>query len=109
MGNYYFTCDEVEVHGDEVYLVEAKHTETDEFPKKGDIKDGLLKLALFTNLRKVTVEGHQYRAVPFLKLTTRSRKLSLSDTQADILESVKKEAALNGFGIRINDRSVNLT
>jgi len=44
-----------------------------------------------------------------LKLTTRSRKLSLSDTQADILESVKKEAALNGFGIRINDRSVNLT
>lgn len=108
-GKYYFTCDEVEVHGDEVYLVEAKHTETDEFPKEGDIKDGLLKLALFTNLRKVTVEGHQYRAAPFLKLTTRSRKLSLSDKQANILESMKKEAALNGFGIRINGRSVNLT
>ncbi len=44
---YYLTCDEVEIHGDEIYLVEAKHTNKDELPSRDNIKDGLVKMILF--------------------------------------------------------------
>ena len=107
-GTYYFTCDEAEVHSGEVRLIEAKHTETGELPKEGDIKDGLLKMTLFTNLKKTTINGRQYRPVPILKLTTRHRQLSLSNKERDLLGSLKLEATSNGFGIRINNKPVSL-
>ncbi len=106
-GAYYFTCDEVEIHSGEVYLIEAKHTETAEFPKEADIKDGLLKMTLLSNLKQATIDNRQYRPVPILKLTTTRRQPSLNDKERDVLEKLKREAAVNGFRIRINNKIVS--
>ena len=70
-GCYFFTCDEVEVHRNKLYLVEGKHTRTGILPSQGDIKDGLIKMILFTNLEKVTVGKRKYKPIPVLKLTAR--------------------------------------
>lgn len=69
-GNYYFTSDEVELHENDIYLIDAKHTKTDNLPSINDIKDGLLKMILFTNLENVKSNGRNLNPVPILKLTT---------------------------------------
>jgi len=51
-GYYYFTSDEVMTDKQTIYLIEGKHTKTDSLPSLGDIKDGLLKMILFTNFRR---------------------------------------------------------
>lgn len=105
-GYYYFTCDEVEIHRDEVHLVEGKHTKTDKLPSSDDIKDGLLKMALFTNLENVIIEGHEYKPKAVLKLTTGDKfDFSLvNETQKELLEILGSEAIKNGFRIKINDK-----
>lgn len=54
-GYYYLTCDEVEIHGKTVYLIEGKHTRVARLPSLGAIKDGLLRMMLYTNLKNVTI------------------------------------------------------
>ena len=38
------TCNEAEIDGEEIRLIEGKHTSTDRLPSDNDIKDGLLKI-----------------------------------------------------------------
>ena len=104
-GNYYLTCDEVEIHGDEIYLIEAKHTNKDELPSLGDIKDGLVKMILFTNLEHLKIGETNYNPVPILKLTTGKgfSLSSLSRSQKNRLTNLKRKAETNGFRIMIND------
>jgi hypothetical protein len=71
-GYYYLTCDEVELHEKNLYLIEGKHTKTDKLPSLVDIKDGLVKMILFTNLEDVKVDEENYNPIPILKLTTGS-------------------------------------
>jgi len=68
-GYYYFTCDEVEIHGNELYLIEGKHGKN-EYPSLNDVKDGLLKMILYTNLKKVYYNNKEFIPIPILKLTT---------------------------------------
>jgi len=104
-GHYYFTCDEVEIHGQDIYLIEAKHTNKDKLPSTGDVKDGLLKMMLFTNLKDVRIEGVRYNPIPILKLTTADgfRLNSLSSSDEKCLAALKEEAQLNGFRVIINE------
>ena len=104
-GNYYLTCDEVEIHGDEIYLIEAKHTNKDELPSLGDIKDGLVKMILFTNLENLNADERDYIPVPVLKLTTGEgfSLNSLNRSQKNRLMNLRREAETNGFRIIIND------
>lgn len=104
-GNYYFTCDEIELHGNDVFLIDAKHTKEDELPHLGDIKDGLLKMILFTNLEDVKVDNKTFNPVPILKLTTANTfKLEdINESQKEMLEILKKESKINGFKIMINE------
>lgn len=104
-GNYYFTSDEMHVKGEKIYLVDAKHTNANKLPSVGDIKDGLLKMILFTNLEEVNFGGKTFILVPVLKLTTGSKfNLRKSDSsQKVLLGRLKKEAEINGFKIIIND------
>ena len=103
-GNYYFTSDEVELHNKDIWLIDAKHTKTDNLPSLGDIKDGLLKMMLFTNLKEVKIDGKNLNPVPILKLTTGDNFSieKLNDEQKKFLEVLKKEAKTNGFRILIN-------
>ena len=104
-GEYYFTCDEFEIHGEELYLIEGKHTEAGRLPSLGDIKDGLLKMALFTNLEDTRIDEGHYNPVPILKLTTgsgfSSKSLTLSQTK--LLNLLREEARTNRFKMLVND------
>lgn len=43
-------ANEVEIHEEDTYLIEGKHTITGNLPFESDIKDGLIKIMLFTNM-----------------------------------------------------------
>jgi len=111
-GKYYFTTDEIIIENNKIYLIEAKHSKTNILPSIGDIKDGLLKMILYTNLENVSINGNEYSAVPILKLT--SSKLSsdiyknnfekdtqLNNKQKKFLKSLFNEADENNFKIVI--------
>jgi len=104
-GYYYFTCDEIELHGEEVHLIEGKHTKTGDLPAESDIKDGLIKMVLYTNLENVTVQQQKFTPIPVLKLTTNDQfdLNSLSTRKKNFLEALKQEACHNGFKVKIND------
>jgi DNA-dependent RNA polymerase auxiliary subunit epsilon len=101
-GFYYFTADEVEIKGRDVYLIEAKHSKGS-LPSIGDIKDGLIKMILFTNLENVKMDGKNYNPKPVLKLTIENHfdPENLNATQKRNLELLNKEAKTNGFAIKI--------
>jgi hypothetical protein len=104
-GNYYFTSDEVEINKENVSLIEAKHTKENKLPSIGDIKDGLLKMILFTNLENVKINNKYYNPIPILKLTTGSGFdiENINDPNKKILNLLKKEAKINKFRIIINN------
>lgn len=54
-GEYYFTVDEFFVLDGRVFLVEKKHSAKSKFPSANDIKDAFIKLALFSNINKLTL------------------------------------------------------
>lgn len=107
-GYYYFTCDEVEINSPNIYLIEGKHSAKNVIPSFGDIKDGLLKMILFTNLENVRVGNIKYEPVPVLKLTS-DIELSvglLSKSQIEQLRLLKEEAQVNGFKVQVNDKEL---
>lgn len=103
-GNYYFTSDEIELHNKEIHLIDVKHTKEDKLPSLLDIKDGLLKMILFTNLEEVKINSEKFTPLPILKLTTANTfKIDrVNKPRKEMLEVLKKEAKTNGFSILIN-------
>lgn len=103
-GVYYFTCDEVKLSGQSICLSEGKYTRGKGLPSLLDVKDGLLKMVLFTNLEAVKVNSKTYTPVPILQLTVGKdfQIESLNKSQTEILNLLRKEAKINGFQILIN-------
>ncbi len=108
-GVYYFTCDEVKFDGNRILLVEGKHSEKSLIPSLSDIKDGLLKMVLFSNLKNVTVDGVEYDPIPVLKLTTLKNfsSESLTVSQREVIMLLKKEAEVNNLKIEINGKDLS--
>jgi len=100
-GYYYFTSDEAEVKGNNVFLIEGKHSKNNSLPSLEDIKDGLLKMILFTNLEDVKIDSKKYNSIAVLKLTVEDHfnENSLTSSQKEILLLLRKEAKANGFKI----------
>jgi len=69
-GQYFFTVDEVFFDKNTVYLIESKHSKRTILPSKGDIKDGLLKMILYSNLCEVEVDGKPMKSKAVLNLTS---------------------------------------
>jgi hypothetical protein len=105
-GHYYFTCDEVVISGENIFLIEGKHTKTGNLPSLGDIKDGLLKMILWVNLENVRVGKESYNPIPVLKLTTGKSTGELSKPQEEVLNLLKKEAIVNEFKVKINNEVI---
>lgn len=107
-GYYYFTCDEVYIDRETVYLVEGKHSKQSLIPSLEDIKDGLVRMILFTNIKEVEVEGKKYFPVGVLKLTSNRKfsKESLRKSQLEQLRLLKKEAEENHFQVLINNTNL---
>ena len=107
-GYYFFTCDEVKIENEFIYLIEGKHSKQSLIPSLEDIKDGLLKMILFTNLKEVKVENKKYIPIPILKLTSdfvfNEKKLNAS--QVELFKLMKEEAKENGFEITINNKKI---
>lgn len=86
-GYYYFTVDEIEMKKESISLIEGKYTKVANLPALEDIKDGLMKMILFTNLEEVKIKKKLYIPVPILKLTTRKgfKVNKLNQSQRNIL------------------------
>jgi hypothetical protein len=102
-GKYFFTSDEIELHNDRLFLIEGKHTKTDRLPSLGDIKDGLLRMILLTNLKDVQVKEEKYTPIPVLKLTTGS-EFKIKPRHRVLLNRLKEESLTNGFKIMLNSQ-----
>ncbi|OIO76027.1 MAG: hypothetical protein AUJ85_01485 [Elusimicrobia bacterium CG1_02_37_114] len=102
-GCYYFTSDEVEIKDDRIYLVEGKHSKLGSLPSLEDIKDGLLKMLLFSNLEDVKIGSKKYNHVSMLKLTVAGgfKEQNLSESQKSNLDILRKEAQTNNFKLNI--------
>ncbi len=111
-GKYYFTTDEIKLEKDKVFLIEAKHSKSSILPSIGDIKDGLLKMILYSNLKDVLINGKKYDAIPVIKLT--SSKLTnkivqskiedntaLNNKQKELITKLFEEAHENNFEVII--------
>lgn len=101
-GFYYFTVDEMEIKGNDIFLIEGKHSKGT-LPSSGDIKDGLIKMLLFTNLKEVEIDNKIYNPKSVLKLTTEGHfnQEALSSSQKKDLNLLMEESKLNNFEVRI--------
>ena len=79
-GKYFFTVDETRLEPKTVYLIEAKHSQRSKLPSENDIKDGLVKMMLYTNLRNVKVGAKPFDYKVMIRLT--SSKLNGSITSS---------------------------
>lgn len=91
------------IKGNSVFLTKGKHGKNNSLPSLEDIKDGLLKMILFTNLEDVKIASKNYNAKPVLKLTIENHfdPARLRDTQKKELDLLKKEAKVNNFEVKI--------
>lgn len=108
-GEYYLTCDEIEANGDCLKLIECKYSLLNILPSLADIKDGLLKLYLYSNLTNVMINGKRYEPKPCLKLLTgKSDQLySFTKTHREIIQKLLKEAIENNIQIQINNKLIS--
>lgn len=79
-GQYFLTVDEILIDKNVVYLIEGKHSKSTNLPSKGDIKDGLLKMILYSNLSTVTANKKKIESVAVLSLTSSKLKGSVTST-----------------------------
>ncbi|MEO0126989.1 MAG: hypothetical protein ABIL44_04485 [candidate division WOR-3 bacterium] len=92
-----------------IYLIEGKHSKQSILPSLEDIKDGLLKMILFTNLKDVKVNEKKYNPSPILKLTTDKKliKDKLPPIKIQYLTLLNKESTVNNFHVKINGIDLN--
>ncbi len=120
-GTYYLTADEAILERGVLILQESKNNSKSALPSLSDIKDGLFKLILFSNLNKLEQDG---KPVPFatrLKLTGTGVQSSVrlpcepealanfyaangsrfTARHKSIIALLEREAATNGFTVEI--------
>lgn len=105
-GYYYLTVDETWITGSNLYLAESKHTAHSLLPSLNDIKDGLIKMMLFSNLKRIETDTQKkYIPVAVLKLTTAAdlSQNQLNKNQRSLIENLKREAYHNRFRILLNN------
>ncbi|MEO6590199.1 MAG: VWA domain-containing protein [Pyrinomonadaceae bacterium] len=84
-GKYFFTVDETKIEPETIYLIEAKHSQRAKFPSRNDIKDGLVKMMLYTNLQNVKFANKSVNCKVQIRLTSKIIKGSIdSNTKEEI-------------------------
>lgn len=118
-GLYFLTVDEILLTENKVYIIEGKHSRNAVLPSKGDIKDGLLKMILYSNLSEVTVNKKVMKSNAVLCLTSVKLKGAINSTsnneeisnfftennfsaaQKSLVETVFAEAIENNFVVKV--------
>lgn len=96
-GMYHLTCDEAKIDGNTLHLIEAKHTRSGILPSADDIKDGLVKMILFSNLKQVLVNGIPLQPMPILKLTNGTTQYC----ESALSRALAMEAKTNQFTVML--------
>jgi hypothetical protein len=73
-GQYFLTVDEVVISNNIISIIESKHSKASLLPSIADIKDGLIKMILFTNLKDLNVSNKNFKHKSILKLTSSKLK-----------------------------------
>ena len=97
-GKYFFTCDETKIDSKTVFLIEAKHSQRSKFPSRNDIKDGLVKMMLYTNLKNVKVGAKAHNLKVQIRLTSNQLTGSVNSDLND--EDVEKFLTVNSFTVK---------
>lgn len=123
-GEYYLTIDELCIQHNTLYLIESKHSQSKIMPSNNDIKDGIFKIILYTNLKNIIYQGKQFKAVPVLKLTSpliqspifstsTEEKIhsfflenNISTTMIEYITSLFNEARQNNFVVHIEQARI---
>lgn len=118
-GEYFLTVDEILQVDGTIHLIEAKHSKNAPLPSLGDIKDGLMKMILYSNFAELNWNNTSYDFLPVLKLTSTKIKGKLSNrlqeeeintffeqnnlnkTQEDLLKDLLKESGENSFLVEV--------
>jgi VWFA-related protein len=105
-GKYYFTCDETKIEEKTVYLIEAKHSQRSILPSENDIKDGLLKMMVYTNLKNVKIGKESFESKAVLKLTSAKIKGNITSeaTESELPNFFK----MNSFDPKIKEMIAKL-
>ncbi len=82
-GKYFFTCDETRVEAKTLFLIEDKHSQRSVMPSENDIKDGLLKMMIYTNLKNVRVSKMPVAEKSVLRLTSNKITGSINSASSD--------------------------
>lgn len=103
-GEYFFTTDETELKDTNLKMIEAKHSSLrNSLPSEADIKDGLIKMILYTNLEDVICNGAEVTVSPCLKLTNSNSDFqNLTKSKKNLLKLLEQEAEINSFQILHN-------
>lgn len=87
-GVYHLTADEVVLEEDKYIIQESKHASRGSLPSVADIKDGLFKLILFSNLKTMQLNNQEVAFTSRLKLTgTKLKGRVLLPAASDDIES----------------------
>lgn len=101
-GEYFLTVDEAKIEENLLYLVEAKHTKRSVLPALSDIKDGLVKMILFSNLSELIINNIQYKPLPILKLSSeyKYQGKNFNKNHQAVLDKIVLEGETNGFTVK---------
>lgn len=120
-GKYFFTVDEIKIVDNVLYIIESKSTKNDVLPSLGDIKDGLLKMILFSNISETCINDKNINCLPVLELTSKKIVGTISSNSSEIeiedffssnelknnykqlIYKLFKEAITNRFILRIRE------
>ena len=69
-GLYYLTVDEAVIKKGKLWLIEKKHSKNAFVPSMNDIKDGIIKMILFTNLAETKIGDKSFDHFSVLGLTS---------------------------------------
>lgn len=118
-GFYYFTTDEISIKKKEIDLIESKYSKYSLLPSLGDIKDGLIKMVLYSNFDKCYVNNKVIKSNSVLILSSEklkgeiNSKTSIKDidyffgknnfknSQKELVNNLIEESILNNFELRI--------
>ena len=82
-GKYFFTVDETKIEPKTVHLIEAKHSQRAKMPSRNDIKDGLVKMMVYTNLKNVKLGSKPVDHKVGIRLTSAKLEGSITSNAAD--------------------------
>lgn len=124
-GNYYLTSDEIFIDekSKKVIIQESKNATDGRLPKDADIKDGLFKILLFSQIKDLKIDAVKYDYSVSLKLTGKiSSSVSLparkeiidefiakerfSNSEANLVKMLDEEAVANNYKIMITNNGI---